>query len=130
MAGRLQDAAAAWAYHSVLRKDRNRFGGGIISYVSDSLHPSVLSCNDIPSLEYCQSDIRSSPSTAQPTVCRQLPSVWKIQARHDEAVSCIMDITDYAFTSHLECTCTKVVIAGDFNDLRFSYDDIARATCT
>ena len=53
----IPDAGVAWANYSVLRKDRNRLGGGIICYVSDSLHPSVLSCRDIPSLEFSQSDI-------------------------------------------------------------------------
>ena len=123
----IPDSVVSLPDYQVLRKDRNRFGGGIISYVRDYLSPTILTSNEVPSLASCQSEFL-------PILLPNLLLIgiyhpfWNSSSLHHEAISCLADILDYSLTCCLDPCNARILICGDFNDLRLYYDEISRVT--
>ena len=125
----IPDHAVAFPKYQVIRNDRNRHGGGIISYIHECLPVSVLSFNEIPSLQSCSSEIMPMilPNMLFIAIYH---SFWNSPAHHQQAISCIEDIVDYALAQRFDASKARIVISGDFNELHLYYDEIAKLTRT
>ena len=53
---------------------------------------------------------------------------WNEPRKHEDALGCIMDIFDFALSTHVDPYKAKTIICGDFNDLRKYSDDITSLT--
>ena len=47
---------------------------------------------------------------------------------HDEAIQCITDIIDYCLSTTLDPVKARILLCGDFHNLRFLSDEISRIT--
>ena len=51
-----------------------------------------------------------------------------LEQRFQNALSYLLDIIDFALTNHLDACKAKIVICGDFNDLRKYYERVNQLT--
>jgi len=125
----IPDESVSFTDYLTVRKDRGQNGGGIICYINRDFVPlsapfRVLSDSDVPSLADCDSEFL-------PIVLPRLLIVavyhpfWNAPGEHEKCISCIVDIVDFAFTSILDPCTAKLIVCGDFNDLRHYYKEMA-----
>ena len=120
--------AVAIPFYSVARRDRRgRKGGGIICYIRSALSFYLIDNSEVTSLILCQTEflIVYIKNFHLLVVCVYHP-FWNDNRAHEEAISCLSDIVDFAFTkfdSNL-----RIVIGGDFNDLRNYFNSVASLT--
>lgn len=125
----IPDEAVSFADYLTVRKDRGRNGGGIICYIARDFLPlssafRVLTASDVPSLADCDSELL-------PIILPQLLIVavyhpfWNAPVEHEKCISCIVDLIDFTFTSILDPCSAKLIVCGDFNDLRHYYQEMA-----
>ena len=125
----IPDVAISCNNYNVIRKDRNKYGGGIACYVNESFSPSVLTHFDIPSLNDCGSEFL-------PIILPKLLLIaiyhpfWNCPKEHEAAISCLLDIIDFSLSSSLDSSDLRIVIIGDLNDLRHYTNDIEQLTGT
>jgi len=113
------DESVTLSGYAVARKDRNKFGGGIIIYVSLKFCFDVIDSNTVPSISACDTEILPVYFTSLKLliVCIYHP-FWKDAIKNEIAISCITDIIDHVFcVSESNPSTIKIVICGDFNDL-------------
>ena len=56
------------------------------------------------------------------------PPFWRDREKNERAISCIMDIIDYALSlPNFDVTSTKITVCGDFNDLVLNLSDLEEA---
>ncbi len=123
------DASITIDGYSIIRRDRVTLGGGIICFLSNSFECKVLSSQDIPSLSVCATEFLVM-------IIRDLRLLligiyhpfWGNSSRNEAALACITDIIDCALTDHLDSHSARIILCGDFNDLRHSYDTISSLT--
>ena len=122
------DAVRINGYQSV-RNDRNSNGGGIITYFSESLRVKVIDNFDIPSYVPLETEfsIFVLPDISMLLIVLYHP-VWNNSPKHEAALSFLLDIIDVVLSSHLSTCNAKIVICGDFNDLRRYNDRITHLT--
>lgn len=127
--GSIPDEAVSFRGYTTIRKDRNARGGGIACYISSDISVPkfvlrTINSNDVPSMEDCNSELL-------PIV---LPGIlllvvyhpfWSNPSEHESCISCILDIVDFAFSSVLDPCSSKLIVCGDFNDLRHYYKDLS-----
>ena len=125
----LPDSAVELNNYSVIRKDRNECGGGIICYVSNIFEPIQISDVDVQSLRLCSSEfVAFYISSINLIVIAIYHPFWGDRQKNDEAIDCVTDIIDFGMTSLSKDNCVKVFLCVDFNDLRHSYDYISQIT--
>ena len=83
----------------------------------------------MPSLNSCQTEFLSfiTPECSLPLISLYHP-FWNDKRQHEDTIQCITDITDHCLTNLLGSMRAKIVLCGDFNDLRFFSDDKFRLT--
>ncbi len=85
--------------YSIARKDRNRFGGGLIIYVSSLLQFQMLDVNSVQEIDACESEILT---LMFPVIKLILIAIyhpfWNDSDRNNKAVSTIADIMEYVFS--------------------------------
>lgn len=125
----LPDSAVHLDNYTIIRRDRNDRGGGIICYVSNVFQVHTISSLDVPSLQLCSSELIAFYITSINliVICIYHP-FWGDRQKNDEAVDCITDLIDFAVTSLNSNHPIKMLVCGDFNDLRHSYDYISHVT--
>lgn len=110
------------------RQDRvGRVGGGIVCYINSVSLCSTFSSSDIPSLSCCNSEflIIFVNEFNLLLICIYHP-FWNEAFEHQSAINCITDVVDFGyltFGSNL-----KIVLCGDFNDLRHHFETISTLT--
>ena len=125
----IPDSAVTITNYQVFRKDRNRHGGGILCYLREGLVPRVITENDVSSLASCKSEILPLLLPKTLLLCIYHP-FWNSPVDHEEAISCIVDVIDFSYASYIDSSDARIIIVGDFNDLRHFYDEIAQLTST
>ena len=104
-------------YYSV-RKDRNRFGGGIMFYIKVQINFFLIDSCVISSLESCDTELL-------PVVFPYLKLLiigvyhpfWGESDKHEETISIIMDIIEHASNlPYLQLHFFRIIICDDFND--------------
>ena len=115
--------------YSCVRNDRNNHRGGLITYFSDALHVKEIELKDIPELESSKThfSVFVLPDISLLLVVLYHP-VWNNPLKHETALSCLMLIIDFVFTSYLDSCKARIIICGDFNDLRKYNDRIIQMT--
>lgn len=97
------------------RRDRNCFGGGIVCYISDRY--SVCEVDILPT---CSCETEFLPLYIKNlrllVICCYHP-VWNNAAKHEDAISFIVQVIDNVLSSPLYHPDSRVVLCGDFNDL-------------
>ncbi|MEL7308580.1 MAG: reverse transcriptase family protein, partial [Pseudomonadota bacterium] len=53
---------------------------------------------------------------------------WNNKNIHDDAIQCVTEVIDYCLTALLDPQRARIVVCGDFNDLRLYSDEISRVT--
>ena len=116
--------------YSICRKDWNRNGGGIISYVRQGLRFRLLTADDVPSLDFCESEILSLLFANIPLIIVGVyHPFWNDATRNGNCIACISDLIDYAMVSTtFDPTKLQVALCGDFNGLHLHFDEISQAT--
>ena len=90
------DSCISLPGYNIVRKDRNKYGGGIIIYLTVSLKFEIL--NFCP-VQTCESEILTVLIPAVKIVLIAIyHSFWKDVLRNDIAISCISDIIEHVFT--------------------------------
>ena len=125
----IPDVAISCNNYNVIRKDRNKYGGGIACYVNESFSPSVLTHFDIPSLNDCGSEFLPIMLPNLLLIAIYHP-FWNCPKEHEAAISCLLDIIDFSLSSSLDSSDLRIVIIGDLNDLRHYTNDIEQLTRT
>ena len=115
--------------YTVVRNDRNAFGGGLVSYFVNTLRFEVIESQAIPSLASTETEfsIFVLPDISMLLISLYHP-VWNDPGKHEIGLSCVLDIIDYVLSSHLDAYKARIVICGDFNDLRLYNDKITQLT--
>lgn len=116
--------------YQTIRRDRLGPGGGIVCYIANSFCSQqvfIIDENAVSSLGNCKSEILSMILPNLLLIAIYHP-FWNNPTEHKDCITCITDIIDYAFSSHLNECSGKIVLCGDFNDLRLYSDDIQRLT--
>lgn len=125
----IPDVSISLPDFSIVRKDRNNHGGGIIFYISHKYQYHVIDLAPIVSVSECESEISSVffPSVKLLMIAIYHP-FWKNSNRNESAISCILDIIDHVMmTSNFDQSC-NIILCGDFNDLVCDIDDIENCT--
>jgi hypothetical protein len=115
----IPDSCVSLPDYSIIRKDRNKFGGGIAVYVAVSLEFEILNISSVQSSHSCETEILTIlfPSLNMVLIAIYHP-FWKDSLRNECAITCISDIIDHVLTfPSFDSTSTKIVLSGDFNDL-------------
>ena len=115
------DSAVSIEGYSVTRRDRCRNGGGIIAFIQQAYKFRVLTAQDIPSLESCESEILALEFSNTPLlfICVYHP-FWSNSLRNDECIACVTDVIDHTVvTSVFDPSKLRVVVCGDFNGLHY-----------
>lgn len=104
---------------SICRRDRNDRGGGILFYVSPSLNYNIISEKDVPSIGDCETEILSMflPDTSTLLIGLYHP-FWNEPSRDEAAFSTILDIIDFGNEHLSHGNFVRIILCGDFNDLR------------
>ena len=114
--------------YTVFRRDRvDRKGGGIVIYIRSVFSCSIVDSSDIPGLP-------SSRSETLVIFIRDFNLLlvgvyhpfWNDVAAHEEALSCLTGILDFAhvtFGPNL-----RIIVCGDLNDLRFHLTTLSSLT--
>lgn len=125
----IPDSAVSISNYDVIRRDRDASGGGIIAYLSKNLHVLLITENCVPSIACCHTEILSFvvPEFSLLVISVYHP-FWNHKQMHDEAILCIIDIIDFCMTHRLDPLKARVLVCGDFNDLRLYSDEICRLT--
>lgn len=123
------DSVVSIPNYNLFRRDRDCHGGGLIVYAAIDLKVEVISCISVPCLQSCQSEIFSFviPSLSCLVIAMYHP-FWNNKTMHDEAIQCVTEIIDYCLTTLLDPLKARIVLCGDFNDLRLCSDEISRVT--
>ena len=115
------DSCISLPGYNIVRKDRNKYGGGIAIYLAVSLAFEILNVDStcIPTLHLCESEILSVLFPALKIVLIAIyHPFWKDALRNEHAFSCISDIIEFVFTlPFFNPSSTKIIVCGDFNDL-------------
>lgn len=123
----VSDSAVHLDNYSILRRDCNNRGGGVICYVSEVFQPVRISHIDVPSLGSCSSELLALfISSINLLVIAIYHPFWGNRLKNDEAIDSITDIIDFSMTNLSNNNSVKVFLCGDFNDLRHSYEHISR----
>ena len=115
--------------YRILRRDREvGRGGGIICYIGENLNFRALSASDVPALGSVSSEILAFyvPEFHLLLIC-VYHAFWNCKEANESAISCFSEILDYGyiqFGSHV-----RIMLCGDFNDLRHHFCDISTLTC-
>ena len=116
----IPDDAVAINGYMTFRKDRdNGTGGGIVCYSKLNPPPTVILSESVFSLNSCKTEfLPLFFNKLSLLVIGVYHPFWNAPRNHDDAINCITDIIDYVavnldFDSYL-----RVVLLGDFNDLR------------
>ena len=122
----IPDSAVEISGYTSFRNDRNAYGGGIIAYFADFLKVVAVRCENIL-LETSETEfsVFVLPDVSLLLIALYHP-VWNNKSKHEAAVNQIMDIIDFVMCSYLNPCNAKIILCGDFNDLRLFNDDIAR----
>ena len=125
----IPDAAIDIPAYSAYTNDRNAHGGDIICYFAETLRVKVISTQAIPTLAASETEfsIFVLPDISMLLVVLYHP-VWNDSGKHEGALSCLMDIIDFVLSSHLNACKARIVVCGDFNDLRLYNDKITKLT--
>ena len=127
----IPDSALSVPNYFIVRKDRDSNGGGIICYFSDKFQSHamrILTSCDIPSIGTCGSELLPIIVSNLVVIVVYHP-YWNNFAMHMQCIECLTDILDYVFSSVLDIHNSKIIICGDFNDLRNYYTEIASLSC-
>ena len=123
------DAVAIDGYY-VLRKDRDKCkGGGIICYSKVQPHPITVDDQAVPALSVCNTEFLPLffKSLSLLVICIYHP-FWNDPDEHEAAICCVTDLIDYVAVHETCNSDLRVVLLGDFNDLKKYYDDISDVT--
>ena len=117
---RTPDSSINISNYSIIRKDRNSKGGGILCYVRSSYNSHVLTTDELPLLAHCCTEILtifiSSFSTL--LICVYHP-FFNNTAKDEEAINTFVAIIDsFLLTSAQRPDDVRLVLCGDFNDIR------------
>ena len=125
----IPDSSVSIPNYNVFRRDRDSHGGGVAIFVVNTLKVDIIDEVQVPCLRSCNSEILSCviPSRSFLLISIYHP-FWNNMSRNDEAVQCIAAIIDYCLTRILDPLRARIVLCGDFNDLRLCSDDISRLT--
>lgn len=118
------DSAVDLNGYSVIRKDRNSHGGGILCYVRSTFSVCVIHDHEVPSL----------PSSDSEFLCFYLkePHVvviavyhpfWDNVSAHNASISVISGLIDFAFIKY--GSSLHVILCGDFNGLRTHFGTLS-----
>ena len=123
----IPDEAVALPRYAVIRKDRDRQGGGIILYVPADYPYKIITCAEVSSMLNCRTEFLAVLFPHVLLICLYHP-FWNNSFEHDNAISCVTDIIDYTFTS-VDSSRLSTILCGDFNGLRSYFDELSRLTC-
>ena len=123
----IPDEAVSIPTYAAYRKDRDCSGGGIIVYVSQILKSMVVDSASVPSLEFFPGDILPLviPECFLLVITLYHP-FWNNKSKHEDAIKCLTDVVDFCLSRCLDPLKAKIVICGDFNDLRMYANEISR----
>ena len=111
--------------YSVFRCDRQyRKGGGIMCFIRSHFKCDIIDPSFVSSLSMCKTEflILYIRDFHLLLICLYHP-FWKDSAAHEKAIECISDVTDFGFLRF--GTHMRVILCGDFNDLREHFDTIS-----
>ena len=115
----IPDSAVSIQNYNVFRRDRDIHGGGVAIYAANTLKVNIIDDLQVPCLTSCQSEILSCviPSLSFLLISIYHP-FWNNMKMNDEALQCITEIIDYCLTFILDPIKARILLCGDFNDLR------------
>ena len=114
--------------YCLARRDRIRsLGGGIICYLKEDTTFTSLDEREIPSLQLCESEflVLYIQKYHVLIVCLY-HAFWNNTAANECAISCITDVLDFGWINYGPSL--RVLLCGDFNDLRHSFFSISKLT--
>ena len=81
---------------SVVRKDRNKYGGGVMMYISNSLDFQVINSESVNALVSCDSELLAVlfPFLKLVVIAVYHP-FWRDSLRNERAISCRIDIINH-----------------------------------
>ena len=115
------------SYH-VVRKDRlSGRGGGIICYFRDIFSVSIISDDEVPSLHSAASEFLCLffHDLFLVVVALYHP-FWNDSTANHQAITLITDVADYASLTYGPEV--RIIVCGDFNDLRHHFSSISLLT--
>ena len=124
------DSSVSLPAYSVARKDRNKFGGGILIYISVAFQFHILDIHSVSTIDSCDSEILPVlfPSLELVLITVYHP-FWNDSTRNIQTISTICDIIEHVFSlSTFEPSSTKIIVCGDFNDLACQLEDLETVT--
>ena len=124
----VSDAAVNVDGFKPVRRDRvGSRGGGIITYLKEDLCASLIGHQEVPSLQSCESEfLILFIEKYELLLVTIYHAFWNNVTANDRAISCITDIIDFGLLKYGPRL--RVILCGDFNDLRHHYADISRLT--
>jgi len=114
----------------LIRKDRDSRGGGVILYINEVFDFCNIDASKVPSVASCKSEILSVFSIELSLLVIAIyHPFWNDASKDTECIMCITEIIDFALINFGCDPCTlRIVLCGDFNDLRKRTKDISDAT--
>ena len=125
--GTPDDAIQINGYTSI-RNDRDSRGGVIIAYFINNLRVNVI--NDISTIlppTETEFSVFVLPEVSLLLIAMYHP-VWNNPEKHGAALDCIMVIIDFVLSYHLDSCKARIILCGDFNDLRLYNNKIKKLT--
>ena len=117
--GEIPDDAVSIPEYAVFRHDRNSVGGGILCYISNAYSAYVIDLIPVSLLVTCKTEMLAIfVKEIKVLVIAVYHFAWNNNAVHEEALSLILEAID-SFLCNPEFPCdAKIILCGDFNDLR------------
>lgn len=115
---------------TIYRKDRNRRGGGILCYIRSDVVCVEIDTNDIPSMKDCESEFLAMflKNIHALLICVYHP-FWNDASKEEDAICTILDIIDFFLVSStVTQNEARIILCGDFNDLRKHNDRLSSLT--
>ena len=116
--------------YTICRRDRNANGGGVVFFVSSVLSFRIISEDDVCALNNCETELLA---LHLPELSTLLIGVyhpfWSEPKKEEKAISCILDIIDFASVMLQTRGNLRICVCGDFNDLRNCSDHLCSLAC-
>ena len=126
----IPDSAIDIDGYATCRRDRNTNGGGVLFFISSALTFRIISGDDVCSLKDSDTELLALYLPELSTLCIGVYHPFWSEPKKDElATSCILDIIDFATVTLQTRASLRIIVCGDFNDLRKRSDYLCSMAC-